>query len=83
MRRAPPSMQDEDENRGESPKERERKNGGMGSFPSRVHADMPRWSATSAKLANLLSSPFAGGKNIGAILRMATKGVPLEKMTKI
>ena len=39
--------------------------------------------ATSAKLANLLSSPFDNGKNIGDILKMATEGVPLGKMTKI
>ena len=33
---------------------------------------MLTWSATSVKLANLLSSPFDNGKNIGAILKMAT-----------
>jgi hypothetical protein len=57
-----------------------------GHFPSQVHAGMRTWSATSVKLANLLSFLFDGGKNIGAILKMATEGVPrvpFGKMAKI
>ena len=63
--------------------EQMKKKGEWRPFSISKHAGSLMWSATSSKLAILLSSLFCYGKNVGAILKMATEGVPFWKMAKI